>query len=109
MKQLTGNEIKQVELEILLEFDAFCRKNHLTYSLCGGTLLGAIRHHGFIPWDDDIDVCMPRPDYEKLIRSFSPNNNHLEIRSMMMKGFDAPFGKIVNKNISLLKIQFQSH
>lgn len=97
MKQLTGNEIKQVELEILLEFDAFCRKNHLTYSLCGGTLLGAIRHHGFIPWDDDIDVCMPRPDYEKLIRSFSPNNNHLEIRSMMMKGFDAPFGKIVNK------------
>lgn len=67
MKQLSLDEIKQTELSILIEFDSFCRKHNLVYFLCGGTLLGAIRHNGFIPWDDDIDVFMPRPDYEKFI------------------------------------------
>ncbi len=53
-------------LEILLFFDRFCRENQLKYYLCGGGLIGAIRHHGFIPWDDDIDLFMPREDYERL-------------------------------------------
>lgn len=56
----------QVELELLLEFDRVCRKYDLMYFADCGTLLGAIRHEGFIPWDDDIDVSMPRPDYNKL-------------------------------------------
>ena len=60
MKQLTLEEVKQVELEILLVFDRVCRENGLKYSMCAGTLLGAVRHQGFIPWDDDIDLCMPR-------------------------------------------------
>ena len=53
-------------LEMLIYFDEFCKENSLKYYLCGGGLIGAIRHKGFIPWDDDIDVFMPRPDYEKL-------------------------------------------
>lgn len=60
-------EVQDLLLPILLYFDGICQKNHLRYSLCGGTLLGAIRHQGFIPWDDDIDVMMPRPDFDKLI------------------------------------------
>lgn len=53
-------------LELLKWYDQFCRKNNLRYYAIGGTILGAMRHKGFIPWDDDIDVGMPRSDYEKL-------------------------------------------
>lgn len=54
------------EITILEEFDRICRKNNLTYYAGFGTLLGLVRHHGFIPWDDDIDVAMMRPDYERM-------------------------------------------
>ncbi len=60
-------ELKDGLLEMLVAFDAFCKEHGLTYYLSGGTLLGAVRHKGFIPWDDDIDVNMPRPDCEKLM------------------------------------------
>lgn len=63
----TDHDHKSLMLEMLVAFDEFCSKNGLTYYLSGGTLLGAVRHHGFIPWDDDVDVNMPRPDCEKLM------------------------------------------
>lgn len=68
MKKLNLKEIQEKELEILCCFDKICRENNIRYGLIGGTLLGAVRHGGFIPWDDDIDVEMPRPDYNKLMR-----------------------------------------
>ena len=71
--KLSPDEIKGIELSILIEFDKFCTINNLTYFLCGGTLLGCIRHKGFIPWDDDIDVFMPRNDYEKFFQITEQN------------------------------------
>ena len=60
----TLKKIQNIELMILSDFDTFCREHKIDYFLCGGSALGAVRHGGFIPWDDDIDVLMPRPDYK---------------------------------------------
>jgi lipopolysaccharide cholinephosphotransferase len=69
-------DIQVVCLEILKDVHLFCVSNHINYTLCGGTLLGAIRHNGYIPWDDDIDIAMPRPDYDKFIQCYQSENGY---------------------------------
>lgn len=69
-------DIQKQEKEILKDFDRFCRENSLRYWVCGGTLLGTIRHKGFIPWDDDIDVFTPWEDYQRLIEIYADNDKY---------------------------------
>lgn len=70
IKQLSLRELQLALLDILVEVDKFCRENRISYSLTYGTLLGAIRHKGFIPWDDDLDIMMPRKDFEHFMALF---------------------------------------
>lgn len=60
------HDVQQALLGMMDDFDALCRRNGLQYFLTGGSALGAVRHHGFIPWDEDIDIIMPRADFDRL-------------------------------------------
>lgn len=77
MNKMTDNQFKKTELEMLKIIDDICCANDITYFLAFGTLLGAIRHNGFIPWDDDVDVWMPRQDYFKFIRYCIDNEKNI--------------------------------
>lgn len=105
---IDGAQCKERLIQMLVRFDRFCRENNLSYYLAWGTLLGAVRHHGFIPWDDDVDLAMPRKDYEKLI--------------LLCKDWDLPynffcyeldetypfyFGKISDKNTVLKSLHMR--
>lgn len=71
MRELTLEEIQRESLNILLDVHRFCEASGIRYSLAYGTMIGAVRHKGFIPWDNDIDIYMPRPDYERFCHSFT--------------------------------------
>ena len=90
------DERKKIQLEMLKEIDAFCRTNDIRYSLAFGTLLGAIRHKGFIPWDDDVDIMMPLPDMFKFKRLFYSNNlKYCDVDTE--NHYDFPFSRIAYK------------
>lgn len=76
MKELSLQEIRAVELNLLHKFDSFCKENNIKYFLSNGTLLGAVKYKGFIPWDDDIDVFVPRDDYDRLISTFEDSDKY---------------------------------
>ncbi|MBN1040024.1 LicD family protein [Clostridium botulinum] len=95
---LSLDEIQKIEFNILKKFANVCEENNLRYYLCGGTLLGAIRHKGFIPWDDDIDILMPRPDFikfQELSKKFVMGND-LKVCSSYLGNLNDPFCKIFN-------------
>lgn len=73
---MTRKEVQQVSLDILKDVHEFCVENNIHYSLSGGTLLGAIRHNGFIPWDDDADIQMPRTGYEIFIKTYKSKKGY---------------------------------
>ena len=80
----TLKKLQQKELESLVYFDKFCKEYELKYFLLGGCVIGASRHNGFIPWDDDIDVMMPRRDYERMLRlwkTYESNERFLMLKT----------------------------
>ena len=103
MERMSKEELRKTQIGILDYFTNICEENGINYFLTYGTLLGAIRHKGYIPWDDDIDVAMLREDYDKLIDVFNTNNNSryrfscVENDPLCMY----PFGKIIDENTIL--------
>lgn len=95
MRELKQEELKATALQIMKDIHAYCEKNHLTYFLCGGTLLGAVRHQGFIPWDDDIDICMPRTDYEKFLVEYT-SDHYTVLSHKKNQGYYLPFAKVID-------------
>ena len=94
MKELTLPEIKEIELNILKEFHAFCEENGIRYFISHGTLLGTIRYKGYIPWDDDIDVLVPREDYDRLLRIYKDSEKYRLFSFEKDERFLFPYAKL---------------
>lgn len=98
--KLTREECKQTMLNILDLIAKVCEENNLHYFLAYGTMLGAVRHHGFIPWDDDIDIYLPRKDYEKLLtlmkEESETSNTWIDVKDQTTENYYYPFAKIVD-------------
>lgn len=99
MKKIELKEQKKIMIELLEYFDKVCRENDIKYSLIGGSLIGAIRHKGIIPWDDDIDVILSKSEYLKLIQILE-NMNDSRYKLLTInncRGYNFPFPKLVDK------------
>ncbi len=102
-------QLQLTQLEILKVFDKFCREHDLKYSLYAGSLLGAVRHKGFIPWDDDLDVCMSRTEYERFLSLWvqdTPEGYVLQNKENS-KYFDQSFSKIRKDHTTFLQDAWQ--
>ena len=93
LRKATYEEYKRTVLELLKRIHTVCEENNIRYTLAFGTLLGAVRHQGFIPWDDDIDICMPREDYDRFIKSFTSSDSRYYI-------LDSPNSKSYYNNMA---------
>ena len=94
MKELSLDELKEIELDILKKFDAFCKENNIKYYLSHGTLLGAIRYKKFIPWDDDVDLLIPREDYDRMLSLFKDDDRYQLFAFEKNENYRYPFAKL---------------
>ncbi len=103
------NEIKELELNILKYIHRICEENNLVYYMAGGTLLGAVRHGGFIPWDDDIDLLMYREDYEKLVDIINNDNSYYRMECLKSDNkYIGTFAKVIDTRTKVVFNNFMS-
>ncbi|MDO4465987.1 MAG: LicD family protein [Bacillota bacterium] len=103
MREISLKEMQQIELQLLIELDRVCKKYDLRYFMDGGTLLGAMCYEGFIPWDDDIDIKMPRKDYEKLASLSKEFPSHISLDFPSRKHCEYTMGKLIDTRTILIE------
>lgn len=109
MKEITNRELLQLQLDILRDVDSFCRSNGIEYFLVGGTGIGAVRHGGYIPWDDDIDIGMTRPNYDRFLSSFNGHYTNLVVYAPELNwNYYAPYANVCDSRTILFE-QTNSH
>lgn len=110
MRPISLDEFLKIDLEILTSVDKFCRENGIKYSLAYGSLIGAIRHKGFIPWDDDIDILMLRDDYDRFMSSYT-DARFAAVSRTNTPGYPSIIGKVYDtrslvKEASRIKVSY---
>lgn len=103
MKEITLRQMQEIELDMLIAFDAVCKKHNLRYYMDGGTLLGAMCYEGFIPWDDDIDLKMPRPDYERFLSMQNELPEHIRIDAPRKEHCEYTMTKLIDDRTVLIE------
>ena len=108
-RQITDKEQKKILIEILAYIDSVCRKYHIKYSLVGGSMIGAVRHHGIIPWDDDVDIVFTPENYQKFIDTIQahPDERYRLLTHEIEPTYFYPYAKIVDSYTTLDEYEFQ--
>jgi lipopolysaccharide cholinephosphotransferase len=108
MRTITSDELRSIQLDLLQKTADFCEANGIRYFLCGGTLLGAIRHKGYIPWDDDIDIAMPRTDYDRFCMTFNQPNSKYRVKSLSTHpDYNNAFAKVYDDRTMLKELHYK--
>ena len=102
MKEIDLAELKAIEVEMLRDIHNYCQSNKIKYSLAFGTLLGAIRHKGFLPWDDDVDIMLPREDYDRFVKNY--RHPHYKVVSLDTDScYSLPFAKVQDTRTNIVE------
>jgi len=102
-------ELRSVQLGILDHVHQFCESHNLTYFLSSGTLIGAVRHQGYIPWDDDIDIYMPRADYERFLQEYNADSHFRVLNPYKEKNYYYTFAKVVDTRTKMVETETKGY